>query len=503
MEAIVARKSAALFLNLFVFLFAAAGSVAAQTPQESFVIVGAQLADGSGKPLRAASVRVANGRITKVGEFKPKPGEKIVDAAGLVLAPGFIDTHNHSDRGLESQPLAESQVSQGITTVLLGQDGGSAWPVGEYLERRRKEPPALNLALCVGHATVRRQVMKDDYKRPARAEEVAEMEKLVGQAFSEGAICLSSGLEYEVGSYAATEEVIALAKVAARHKGFYISHIRDEADKTLESMRELVRIGKEAKLPVQNTHVKLGTVGVWGKVNEALAIFEEARRKGVDVTADCYPWDAWASTILVLVPNKRYDDPASVAQALQDVGGAQNVLIVQHAAHPEYEFRNMEEIAKAKGITPVELFIQIVKDGGAGVVCKSMTDDDIRGFYQWRWTMISSDGGIGMRHPRGAGTYPRVLGRFVRERKWLTLEEAVRKMTSLPAWRLKLKDRGRIKKGFAADLVLFNPETVIDNSTFAEPFKLSTGIEKVWVNGTLVWDSGKAPGARPGRVLPH
>jgi N-acyl-D-amino-acid deacylase len=266
-------------------------------------------------------------------------------------------------------------------------------------------------------------------------------------------------------------------------------------------MREVIDIGRAARLPAQNTHIKLGTVGVWGKAAEALKMFVEARRRGQDVTADAYPYDAWASTILVLVPNKKYDDPESVARALADVGGAQNVLIVQHAAHPEYEFKTLEQISQEKGITPVELFIQIAKDGGAGVVCKSMTDDDIRTFYQWPWTMISSDGGIGMRHPRGAGTYPRVLGRFVREKKWLALEEAIRKMTSLPAWRMKLKVRGLVKKGFAADLVLFNPETVIDNSTFSDPHKLSTGIEKVWVNGELAWAEGRATGARPGKVI--
>ncbi len=468
---------------------------------QAVVITGARVADGTGAALRDMNVRLVGERITRVGRFRPGAQDTVIDATGLVLAPGFIDTHNHSTEGLEAQPEAASQVSQGITTALLGQDGGSPWPVAEYLKRRRENPPALNFQMLVGHATVRRQVMGEDFRRAATPEEIRRMAALVEQAMQEGAVGLSSGLEYEVGSYSATEEVIALARVAARHKGFYISHIRDEADRTLEAVAEAIRIGREARLPAQITHIKLGTVAVWGKAADVVRRVEQARRAGQDVTADCYPYEAWASTITVLVPNKKYDDPASVQRALDDVGGAANVTIVRHAAHPDYEFRNLEEIARSKGISTVELFIQIVKDGGAGVVCKSMVEADIRTFYTQPWVMVSSDGGIGMPHPRGAGTYPRVLGRFVRRKKWLALEEAIRKMTSLPASRLRLRDRGVIRKGAFADLVLFNPETVLDNSTFSKPSELSTGIEKVWVNGSLVWTDGKTTDARPGRAL--
>jgi N-acyl-D-amino-acid deacylase len=452
--------------------------------------------------LRKANVRIRGDRIVKIGNFKPAANENVIQAAGLVLAPGFIDPHNHSDRGLETQPLAETQISQGITTVLLGQDGGSPWPLAEYLEKRRKDPPALNVAICVGHATVREKVMGEDYKRVARADEIAQMEKLVEQGFQEGAICLSSGLEYVVGSYASTDEIVALARVAAKHGGFYISHIRDEADKSFDSMREVIAIGEQARLPVQNTHIKLGTVGVWGKAADVIKLYDDARKRGVDVTADCYPYDAWHSNMKVLVPSKRWEDPVDVKKALDDVGGPQNILITEYEADHSFEGKTLEAVAKSRGITPVELYIEMVKNGDAGIIGKSMIEPDIKILYQWKWTMVSSDGGIGMRHPRGAGTFPKVLGRFVREKQWLTLPEAVRKMTSLTAWRLKLKDRGTIQPGYVADLVLFNPATVIDNSTFEEPMKLSTGVEKVWVSGTLVWDAGKATGARPGKVLP-
>lgn len=466
-----------------------------------FLIQNARIVDGTGAPARTASVRVADGRIAAVGDLSAASGELVVDAVGLVLAPGFIDVHNHSTDGLLTDPLAATQVAQGITTLFVGQDGSSPWPIAEYLGKLRATPPAVNVLTAVGHATVRQRVMGDDYKRAATPDEIGRMEALVDQGMREGAIALSSGLEYEIGSYSATDELVALARVAARHGGFYISHIRDEADRAFEAMQEVVTIAEQAKLPVQNTHIKLGTTGVWHKAADAIRLFDEARARGLDVTADVYPYDAWSSTITVLIPSKRYDDPAAVGRGLTDVGGAANILITRHAAHPEYEFRTMADVAKGRGITPVDLFIEIVKSGGASVVCTAMVDDDIRAFVQWPFSMFSSDGGIGMRHPRGAGTYPRVLGRYVRERQWLTLEQAVRKMTSMPAARLKLADRGTVRAGGWADLVLFDPAAVIDRSTFTNPSALATGIRKVWVNGALVWDEPNTTGVRPGRVL--
>lgn len=468
---------------------------------ESYLITGAQVADGSGSPLRQADVRVEGERITEIGHLKPKPRDIVVPAGGLILAPGFIDTHNHSTEALDTDPAAESQVSQGITTVLLGQDGGSPLPVAEYLEKRRVHAAAINVQMLVGHATVRRKVMGDDFRRAARPDEIGAMEQLVDQAMQEGATGLSTGLEYEVGSYSTTEEVIALARVAARHHGIYVSHLRDESDHAFDSFREIVRIGREAGLPVQISHIKLGTAGVWGRAGEAVKFIEEARAEGLDITADCYPYDAWGSTITVLIPDKRYDDPVSVGRGLADVGGAANVTMTSCKAHPSYEFHTLDAVARQANVTPVQMFSQIVKDGGAGVVVKAMKDDDIRAFYQAPWVMVGSDGGIGMRHPRGAGTYPRVLGLFVRERGWLTLPEAIRKMTSLPAWRMGLKNRGSIRPGMRADLVLFDAATVIDRSTFSEPLKLSQGIRKVWVNGALVWNGDRATGALPGQVL--
>ena len=276
-----------------------------------------------------------------------------------------------------------------------------------------------------------------------------------------------------------------------------MTHTRDEADKSMEAFTEAIAIAERGGVPLQISHIKLGTVGVWGKTQEVFRLVEEAKRRGVDVTADCYPYEAWHANIEVLVPNKKYDDPESVARALSDVGGAENVTVSRCRAHPNWEGRSLAEVAKAEGSTPVALFSKIVRDGGANVICHSMREADVLAFYRRPWVMVASDGGIGSRHPRGAGTFPRVLGRFVREKAILSLAEAVRKMTSMPARRLKLADRGTIRAGARADLVLFDPATVVDRATFSDPSALSEGIRLVFVNGEAVWQDGKPTGKTP------
>ena len=333
--------------------------------QQTTLIRDAQLVDGTGAAARKTSVRIAGDRIQEIGKLKARPGEQVIDASGLVLAPGFIDMHNHSDR-LDTDLDAASQTSQGITTILVGQDGGSQWPIGEYLSKRKAAPAALNLQTMVGHATVRTQVMGKDYKRVARPEEIAKMAALVDQAMSEGAVGLSSGLEYEVGSYSTTEELIAMAKAASAHNGIYVSHVRDEGDHALDSFREELRIGEEAHLPVEISHIKLGTAAVWGKAGEVVALVNAARKRGQDVTADCYPYDAWASGLTVLVLDKQYDNPESVGKGLADVGGAENVTITSCKAHPDYEGHTLAALATKQSVSPVALYSQIVKDGGAG-----------------------------------------------------------------------------------------------------------------------------------------
>jgi N-acyl-D-amino-acid deacylase len=474
----------------------------------STVIINAQVADGTGAPLRKANVRITDDRIAAIGNLQPTRADRVIDAKGLVLAPGFIDVHNHSTEGLEHDPLATTQIAQGITTVLLGADGDSPWPIGPWLEERRRNSASLNLAVTVGHATIREQVMQQDFRRVARPTEVAAMAKLVEQGMSEGAIGLSSGLEYDVASYSNTDEMAAVAAAAAKHGGFYMTHIRDEADRSFPALEEVIAIGKRARIPIEHSHIKLGTVKVWGKAADYIRLIEEARRGGIDYLADCYPYDAWYSTIKVLVPDKQYESPESVKEALAAVGGAGNVTIAKFPANKGYEQQTIEQLAQSEHIDPIEMFIKIIREGNAAdddaaVVAKSMTDADIELFYKQPWVMVASDGGIGMQHPRGAGTFPRVLGLFVREKHWLTLPEAIRKMTSLPAKRMGLRDRGTLRKGTFADLVLFDPQTVIDRATFAQPQELPAGIQAVFVNGEMVWSEGRPTGSRPGRVLTH
>jgi N-acyl-D-amino-acid deacylase len=499
-------------VSLFALLgFTLSCVFAGPLPQEkssSTVILNAQVADGTGAPLRKVSVRISGDRIANVGNFKPHSGERTIEARGLVLSPGFIDIHNHSTDGLEKDPLAETQIAQGITTVILGADGESPWPIGSWLDARHKDPASLNLALLVGHATLREQVMAKDYRRAATPAETEKMAQLVDQAMREGAIGLSSGLEYEVGSYSTTDELVAMAGAAAKQHGFYMTHIRDEADLSFQALDEEIAIGERAHIPVEHSHIKLGTVHVWGKAQEYIRVIEAARKHGIDFLADCYPYDAWHSNIKVLVPDKQYEDPKSVGKALTDVGGADHVTIVDFPPNTAYEGHTLEGLARERNISPVEMYVRIIREGDAanteaGVIGQSMVERDIKAFYLQPWVMVASDGGIGSRHPRGAGTFPKVLGEYVRIKKWLTLPEAIRKMTSLPAQRLGWKDRGVIREGAYADLVLFNQDTVIDHSTFQKPFELPAGIEKVFVNGELVWDLGKPTGARPGRVLPR
>lgn len=472
--------------------------VSAQT--NSFVIKNATIIDGSGRAAFRGDVRITGDKIVKIGNIKAKKDEAVIDANGRVLAPGFIDIHNHSEEGLQTEGTATNQVSQGITTILVGPDGGSPFPLNEYFAKLQGKI-APNVGAFIGHASLREQVMNGDYKRQTTTEELAKMLVLMEQSMKEGAFGLSSGLEYDVGFSASTEELIALAKIAAKYNGIYMTHMRDEEEGMLDALRESIRIGKEAKLPVQISHIKMGNRNVWGKSAEAIALIETERQKGFDITADCYPYTAWASTITVLVSSRKHEDKSEVEKALFNVGGADKVLVTSCAAHRDYQGKTLEEIARQQNVSPVDVYIQIVKDGGAGVVCNSMNEADVKAFYQQSWVMVSSDGGIGSRHPRGTGTFTKVLSRFVRENNWFSLEEAVRKMSAFPAARLGLKDRGFIKKGMQADLVLFDKDKVKDLATFAQPQNLSEGIEIVFVNGQKVWENGKTTGNLPGEIL--
>jgi len=470
------------------------------------LLTNATIIDGSGRAAFQGDVGIADGRIVAIGpsgSIDAAPGAPIDDLRGLVLAPGFIDIHNHSDGAIVSRPQAESLLAQGLTTINVGADGGSRWPIGEYLDEVDAARPALNVAVTVGHGTVRRLVMGDDSSREATEEEVAAMRELVRQGMDEGAFGLSSGLEYDPGRHSDTDELIALAQAAAQSNGFYISHMRDEELYVMEAVEEVIRIGREAGLPVQISHIKMGDATAWGRSEEALELMRAARDEGIDITADWYPYAASSTTLALVVPSRRFDDAAQVAAGLEVRGGADRVQVTRYAADPAVEGLRLDEIAARWGSTPVEAYMQIMANGGGGMISHSMQLEDVNRFAVDPLVMVCSDGGIGSSHPRGAGTFPRVLAHYVRDEGLLDLETAIHKMTLMPAQRLGLDQRGRIEIGAIADLVAFDPQTVRDNSTFEEPELLASGIERVWVAGELAWNAGAPTGARPGRALRH
>jgi N-acyl-D-amino-acid deacylase len=468
--------------------------------------------DGTGDTPFHGDVRIEGNRIAAVApQLTPKAGETVFDQRGLALAPGFIDMHSHGNRGLIEDLDAATVSRQGITTILVGQDGESNFPLREYFAQLGASPPAINLASMVGHATLREQVMGSDLYRASTPQELAQMKTLLARELTAGAFGLSTGLEYEAAHFATTEEVIELARVAAAAKGFYISHVRDEASRTFDSFDEVLRIGREARLPVQITHIKMGSTSVWHQAAKRMPeYFEKARREGIDLKADVYPYTFWHSTIRVIVPDRDYFNPQKVEQALAENGGAQNIRIVSYAPEAALAGKTLAEIAAHWRVTPVEAYMRIVKatggaDGpneqGVNVLGTSMSEDDVRWFIAHPEIMFCTDGALHGAHPRGAGSFPRILGHYVREEKLLPLALAIHKMTGLPAAQLRLADRGRIAPGYVADLVVFDPDTVIDRSTVDNPLAPPLGIPAVMVGGEWVVRDGDVTGKRPGRIL--
>lgn len=468
--------------------------------------------DGTGNPPFIANVRVRADRIEAIGlHLKPHAGERVRNAHGLAMAPGFIDMHTHADRGLLEDLDAATVSRQGVTTIFIGQDGQSRFPLRDYYAQLEASRPAINVASMIGHATLREQIMGKDLYRASTPEELARMKTLLAQEMRAGAFGLSTGLEYEEGHFATTDEVIALSKVAAAAGGFYISHVRDEANHTFESFGEVLLIGREAHIPVEISHIKLGSARLWHMAATRMPeFFAAAKRDHVKLTADVYPYTYWYSTIRVMVPDRDYDNLDKVAQALADNGGAAAIRLVLYTPEPELEGKTLEDIGAAWKLTPAESYVRIVQATSAevgahkpmeAVIVTSMSEDDVRWFIAQPQIMFCSDGDLHGAHPRGAGSFPRVLGRYVREQRVLPLQTAIHKMTELPAQQLKLKDRGRIAPGYVADLVLFDPDVVNDQSSIAAPQAPPLGIPAVMVSGEWVIDSGLPTGNHPGRVL--
>jgi N-acyl-D-amino-acid deacylase len=466
----------------------------------STLLKGGTVFDGSGRPPQTNDVRFHAGRITEVGRLDPRAGEAVIEVSGLWVVPGFIDAHSHADRAMDR---LESQIRQGVTTAIVGQDGFSELPLAKFFKGLQTQPREINFASFSGHNTARAKVLGDRFRRRATAREIQEMAKLVEADMAAGALGLSTGLEYDPGHYAALEELVALARIASRHRGIYVSHVRDEGPGAIESFQELLQIGRQARIPVQVSHIKLAASGLWGQSGRVLKMFDQARRGGIDVTADVYPYLFWQSTITALTASRAFEDPATWRSALDQVGGPENVRVTECLKYPGIVGKTLAEGAAAEGLSAEDLIIRLLRTADPGtspatILCHAMREDDLTAFWSWPWTMGCSDGMGGGSHPRGAGAFPRLLG-LARDR--IPTEEAVRKLTSLPAWRFGLHDRGRILTGSAADIVVIDPKRLRDRSTPENPTRMAEGIVHVIVNGRAVLRDGQATKAKPGRPL--
>ncbi len=511
------RSGTALLLAAWLPLLSGCADTATPPDADTFIIEGATIVDGTGSPGYIGSVRVDGGVIAEVvaadadDALTPKSGEPVHDGSGLVLAPGFIDTHSHHDGGLLEERTALAAVSQGITTIVAGQDGGSQFPIADFFAALEATPAAVNVASYAGHGTLRRQVMGDDFRREATGEEVTAMQELLEAELASGVLGLSTGLEYDPGIYSSTDEVVALAMTAAASGGRYISHMRSEDRALLEAIEETLEIAERARLPVQISHFKLAARGLWGQAAELLARLDEARAAGLDITADVYPYEYWQSTMTVLFPERDFTDREAARYALDELVAPDGMIIGRFGPDPTLEGMTLAEISAARGTDAVTTYLDLIaesqsaeaagRDGRESIVARSMTVDDIATLMAWPHTNVSSDGGLRGAHPRGFGSYPRVLGRYVREAGRLGLEEAIHKMTGLAAAHMGMSGHGVLAAGAPADLVLFDPATVIDRATTAEPHLTAEGIERVWVAGVVVYEDGAVTGATPGKVL--
>jgi N-acyl-D-amino-acid deacylase len=481
------RRLPALF-----FVVALAGAPA--TPQ-SLVLRGGGVVDGTGSAARAADVRIRGERIAEVGPaLTVTPEDRVVDVTGLVVAPGFIDMHSHVDRQIFALP-AVSQTAQGITTAVVGVDGAGPYPVGAFLDRLAASPAALNVAALVGHASVRRKVM-GEARRPASPSEVRAMAARVSRALDEGAFGLSSGLEYDPGFQASPAEIAALAREAAAT--VYATHVRSEGDSALDALAEAVDVGRRTGIAVHVSHLKLASAANRGRAAEALAVLAAP---GADVTADWYPYAFWVSTTAALAPARGPGTLEHWARVIADAGGADRLTITTFARHRSYEGRTVADVAAERGWSAAGVLRDLERRGHAGLAGEVMDESDLEQFLRSPRVMIASDGGIRVAHPRGAGTFPRVLARYVRERGVISLEAAIHKMTGMPARRLGLPDRGRIAPGAMADLVVFDAAVIADRATALAPALPPAGIAHVLVNGTFVVRDGRPTAARPGRPL--
>lgn len=505
-------------------------AVFAQAPDFDILIAGGRVVDGTGNPWTYADVGIRGDTIAAVGRLAGRTATTVIDARGKVIAPGFIDIHTHARRGIFIDPAAQNYLRQGVTTLIEGNDGSSPLPLGPFLEKLRGTPIAVNFGSFAGQGTIRQTVIGLD-NRPATPEEMTRMRALMEEAMRDGAFGMSTGLFYVPGNFTPTAEVVELAKVAGRLGGMHISHMRDEAAGVADSVRETIRIGEEGGLPTQVTHHKIIGRSNWGRSAETLALVDAARARGVDVTIDAYPYTASSTGTAAMFPQwsleggrekllerlAQTDVRARIKAAIVDRiendrggGDPRNVVMASCGFDASLAGKNLAEIAAMHGGRGIggaaEAAIEIQRKGGCSAVYHAISEDDVERILRHPAAMIGSDGeipefGVGAPHPRSYGTFARVLGRYVRERRALSLEAAVQKMSGFPAARLGLHDRGSIRPGFKADVVVFDPAAVRDTAEFARPHQYAAGFEWVIVNGRPAIAEGRLTGERPGRVL--
>jgi dihydroorotase/N-acyl-D-amino-acid deacylase len=544
---------------LVALLALSASACAAQS--FDLVIINGHIIDGTGSPWYSGDVGIRNGRIAAIGNLSESARKKTIDAHGKVVAPGFIDMLGQSEATILVDPRLPSKIYQGITTEITG-EGGSAAPLNDaiieadragyehlkitpdwrtfrqFFTRLEKQGMGINLASYVGATQVRRMVLGDDDKQPT-PEQLEKMKALVRDAMRDGTVGVSTSLEYAPAPYAKTEELIALAGEAAKFGGIYATHMRSESDAVLESIDEAMRIGREAHIPVEIWHLKVAGKANWGRMPEVVAKINQARAQGADISADTYAYPAWFNSMSAFVPAWAHDggdaklverlkDPATRARIRKDmetpskdwdnewqeIAGPQDVMVgvVQNPALKQFQGKRLSEVAKAWNKDPMDALFDLLIEDKAFTECAvfGMSEPDVTLALQQPWVSVDNDssgtsleGILGEEHPhpRAYGTFPRILRKYVREEKKLTLEDAIRKFSSLPAQRMRLADRGVLKQGMWADMVIFDSETVRDLATFDNPNQLSQGMEFVLVNGVTVIEGGKMTNALPGKVL--
>ncbi|MFN7984235.1 MAG: D-aminoacylase [Vicinamibacterales bacterium] len=532
-----ARLAAAVVAMLGVGLWHTA--IRSQVPTFDVVVRNGRVVDGTGNPWFVADVGIKGDTIVAIAPGLVAGGARVVDASGLVVSPGFIDVHSHSEEGREGQdmvgnPAAENNIRQGVTTVFASPDGGGSIRVAEFLGKVGAARPAINVGTFIGHGSVRGAVV-GQADRPASAEELARMKELVRTGMRDGAFGLSTGLFYVPGSYAPLQEVIDLAAVAGEYGGIHQSHMRDETGKVLDSVRDTIAIGEQGHLPTQVTHHKIIGKANWGRSVDTLKLIDDARARGVDATIDQYPYTASSTSIQGgLFPGwvqeggrekmlERLRDETSLRRTLtfitsaieNDRGGGDpaNVVLAACPFDASLAGKSLAQVLRDRKRPPTpdqaaDLAVELVQKGGCSAVYHAISEDDLVRIMKHPATMIASDAAPGVPvfgkdvpHPRAYGTFARVLGVYVREKHVLTLEDAVRKMSGFPAQRMRLTDRGLLRPGMKADVVVFNPSTIIDKATFEKPHQYAEGVSAVIVNGRVTLANGSMTGERSGRAL--